>query len=87
MSSDHRQQIGWGAIFTALHIMKYIYILYNSLKYCLVYISDTSNKEYLSEEINVDIRERDITDSYYLHFAHTHILMDVPKFQECFNIE
>ena len=32
------QTIGWGAISTALHIMKYIYILYNSLKYCIVYI-------------------------------------------------
>ena len=33
LSPDHRQRIGWGAIYTALH-MKYINILYNSLKYC-----------------------------------------------------
>ena len=38
LSPDHKQQIGWGAISTALHIMNYIYILYNSLKYCTVYI-------------------------------------------------
>ena len=37
LSPDHRQRIGWGAISTALH-MKYINILYNSLKYCIVYI-------------------------------------------------
>ena len=37
LSPDHRQRIGWGAISTALH-MKYINILYNSLKYCNVYI-------------------------------------------------
>ena len=35
LSPDHRQRIGWGAISTALHNMKYINILYNSLKYCI----------------------------------------------------
>ena len=38
LSPDHRLRIGWGAISIALHIMKYIYILYNSLKSCIVYV-------------------------------------------------